>query len=61
MLSLELITAGSFVYVRHLHPGISIDTAQALITECALDPARLEGLSVSITANEGATISVIMT
>jgi hypothetical protein len=49
-LSHELITTASLMYVRRLHPGISFDTAQALITEFAADPARLEDLSGRITA-----------
>jgi hypothetical protein len=44
-LSHELITAASLMYVRRLHPGISFESAQALITEYATDPARLEDLS----------------
>jgi hypothetical protein len=49
-LSHELITAASLMYVRRLHPGISFESAQALITEYATDPARLEDLSGRITA-----------
>jgi hypothetical protein len=44
-LSHELITAASLMYVRRLRPGISFDTARALIAECAADPARLEDLA----------------
>ena len=36
-LSHELITAASLMYIRRLHPGISFDTAQALIAEYAAD------------------------
>ena len=49
-LSHELITAASLMYVRHLRPGISFDTALALIAEYATDPARLEELSGRIAA-----------
>ena len=49
-LSHELITAASLMYVRRLRPGISFDTARALIAEYAADPARLEDLSGRITA-----------
>ena len=49
-LSHELITAASLMYVRRLHPGISFDTARALIAEYAADPAGLEDLSGRITA-----------
>src|SRR5689334_1670290 len=49
-LSHELITAASLLYVRRLRPGISLDTARALIAESAADPARLEDLSGRITA-----------
>jgi hypothetical protein len=35
---------------RRLRPGISFDTAQALIAEYAADPARLEDLSGRIAA-----------
>jgi hypothetical protein len=49
-LSHELITTASLMYVRRLRPGISFDTAQALIAEYAADPARLEDLSGRITA-----------
>ena len=48
-LSHELITAASLMYVRRLHPGIGFDTARALITEYAGDPARLEDLFGRIT------------
>ena len=46
----ELITAASLMYVRRERPGISFDTARALITEFAADPARLAELSGRITA-----------
>jgi hypothetical protein len=49
-LSHELITAASLMYVRRLRPGISLDTARALIAEYADDPARLEDLSGRIAA-----------
>ena len=49
-LSHELITTASLMYVRRLHPGISVDAARALITEYAADPARLEELSGRIMA-----------
>ena len=49
-MSHELITTASLMYARRLHPGISFDAAQALITEYAADPARLEELSGRITA-----------
>ena len=49
-LSHELITAASLIYVRRLRPGISFDTARALIAEYAADPARLAELSGRITA-----------
>ena len=49
-LSHELITTASLLYVRRLHPGISVDAARALITEYAADPARLEELSGRIMA-----------
>ena len=49
-LSHEMITAASLIYVRRLHPGISFDSAQALIAEYADDPARLQELSGRITA-----------
>ena len=38
------------MYVRRLHPGISFDTARALIAEHAADPARLQDLSGRIMA-----------
>jgi hypothetical protein len=50
VLSHELITAASLMYVRRLHPGISFDTAWALLAEYASDPARLEDLSGRIMA-----------
>ena len=49
-LSHELITTASIMYVRRLNPGISVDTALALIAEYAADPVRLEELSGRITA-----------
>ena len=49
-LSHELITTASIMYVRRLRPGISFDTARALITEYAADPARLAELSGRIAA-----------
>jgi hypothetical protein len=49
-LSHELITAVSLMYARRLHPGISLDTARALIAQYAADLARLEDLSGRITA-----------
>jgi len=49
-LSHELITAASLMYVRRERPGISLDTALALIAEYAADPARLEDLSGRIMA-----------
>jgi hypothetical protein len=49
-LSHELITTASLMYVRRRRPGISFDTARALIAEYAADPARLEELSGRITA-----------
>jgi hypothetical protein len=49
-LSHELITTASLLYARRLRPGISLDSAWALIAEYAADPARLEDLSGRITA-----------
>jgi hypothetical protein len=49
-LSHELITAATLMYVRRLRPGISLDTARAVIAEYAADPARLEDLSGRIAA-----------
>ena len=49
-LSHELITTASLMYARRLHPGISFDTARALIAEYAADPVRLEELSGRIAA-----------
>ena len=49
-LSHELITTASLMYVRRLRPGISFDSARALLAEYADDPARLEDLSGRITA-----------
>jgi hypothetical protein len=49
-LSHELITTASLMYARRLHPGISFDTARALIAEYAADPVRLAELSGRITA-----------
>jgi hypothetical protein len=46
----ELITAASLMYVRRLHPGISLATARGLLAEYATDPTRLEDLSGRITA-----------
>src|SRR5262245_16981368 len=46
----ELITTASLMYVRRLHPGISFDTARALIAEYAVDPVRLADLSARVTA-----------
>ena len=46
----ELITTASLMYVRRLNPGISFDTARALIAEYAADPVRLEELSGRIMA-----------
>jgi len=46
----ELITAASLLYVRRRHPGISFDSAQALIAEYADDPVRLKELAGRITA-----------
>src|SRR5262245_32493613 len=46
----ELITTASLMYARRLHPGISFDTALALIAEFAADPVRLEELSGRIAA-----------
>jgi hypothetical protein len=46
----ELITTASLMYARRLHPGISFDTARALIAEYAADPVRLEELSGRIAA-----------
>ena len=46
----ELITAASLLYLRRQHPGISFDSARALITQYAHDPARLAELSGRITA-----------
>ena len=46
----ELITAASFMHLRRLHPGIGFDTARALLTQYAADPARLEDLYGRITA-----------
>jgi hypothetical protein len=46
----ELITAASLMYVRRQRPGISFDTARALIAEYAADPAKLEDLSGRIAA-----------
>jgi hypothetical protein len=46
----ELITAAALIYVRRQRPGISFDTARALIAEYAADPARLEDLSGRIAA-----------
>jgi hypothetical protein len=37
-LSNELITAASLLYLRRRHPGISFDSARALITQYADDP-----------------------
>ena len=44
-LSHELITTASIMYVRRLNPGISVDTALALIAEYVAEPVRLEELS----------------
>lgn len=49
-LSHEPITAASLLYLRRRDPGISFDSARALITQFADDPARLEELSGRITA-----------
>jgi hypothetical protein len=49
-LSHELITTASLMYVRRLNPGISVDTALALIAEYAADPVRLAELSGRIAA-----------
>jgi hypothetical protein len=49
-LSHELITAASLMYIRRLQPGISFETAWALLAEDAFDPARLADLSGRITA-----------
>src|SRR5690349_6013933 len=49
-LSHELITTASLMYVRRLNPGISVETALALIADYAADPVRLEELSARITA-----------
>lgn len=49
-LSHELITAASLLYLRRRHPGISFDSARALITQCADDPARLKELAGRIMA-----------
>ena len=49
-LSHELITAASLLYLRRRHPGISFDSARALITQYADDPVRLTELSARITA-----------
>jgi hypothetical protein len=46
----ELITAASLLYLRRHHPGISFDSARALITQYADDPARLKELAGRITA-----------
>ncbi len=46
----ELITAAALIYFRRQRPGISFDTARALIAEYAADPARLEELSGRIAA-----------
>jgi hypothetical protein len=46
----ELITTASLLYVRRLRPGISFDSAPALIAEYAADPVRLQDLSGRITA-----------
>jgi hypothetical protein len=49
-MSPELITAASLIYIRRLHPGISLDAARALMAEYAADPARLADLSDRIAA-----------
>jgi hypothetical protein len=49
-LSHELITAASLLDLRRRHPGISFDSARALITQYAHDPARLKELAGRITA-----------
>jgi hypothetical protein len=49
-LSHELFTTASLMYARRLHPGISFDTARALIAEYAADPLRLKELSGRIAA-----------
>ena len=49
-LSHELITTAALMYVRRLNPGISVETALALIADYAADPARLEELSGRIAA-----------
>ena len=49
-MSHELITAASLLDLRRRHPGISFDSARALITQYAHDPARLKELSGRITA-----------
>ena len=46
----ELITTATLVYLRRERPGISFDTARALIAEYATDPVRLEELSARIAA-----------
>src|SRR5262249_22590512 len=46
----ELITTAALMYVRREQPGISFDTARALIANYVADPARLEDLSGRIAA-----------